>query len=80
MKVVILGPVCNETTSGGVAVFDESLYEAKFIPGTQWWISTHDATQQGTKQLNAIIGNRFSFPKSLYAVHDTIRFFRSQQA
>lgn len=67
-------PIIGYAPDGSLIV-DESLYEAKFIPGTQWWISTHDATQQGTKQLNAIIGNRFSFPKSLYAVHDTIRFF-----
>ena len=25
--------------------------------------------------LNAIIGSRFKFPKSIYAVHDTLRFF-----
>ena len=67
-------PIIGYAPDGSLIV-DESLYEAKFIPGTQWWISTHDATQQGTKQLNAIIGNRFSFPKSLYAVHDAIRFF-----
>ena len=58
---------------------DDCIYgdyeEARFIPGTQWWISSHDATQLGTKLLNAIIGKRFDFPKSLYAVHDTIRFF-----
>ena len=29
----------------------------------------------GSKMLKGIIGNRFSFPKSLYAVHDAIRFF-----
>lgn len=67
-------PIIGYAKDGSVIV-DESEYEAKFIPGTQWWITTHDATQQGTKQLNAIIGKRFDFPKSLYAVHDTIRFF-----
>ncbi len=67
-------PIIGYAQDGSIIV-DESQYEAKFVPGTQWWISSHDATQQGTKQLNAIIGNRFSFPKSLYAVHDTIRFF-----
>lgn len=67
-------PIIGHRPDGSIIV-DESEYEAKFIPGTQWWITTHDATQQGTKQLNAIIGKRFDFPKSLYAVHDTIRFF-----
>ena len=45
------------------------------IPGTQWRISSHDATLNGTKLLQGIIGARFSFPKSLYAVHDAIHFF-----
>ncbi len=67
-------PVIGHRDDGSIIV-DESEYEANFVPGTQWWISSHDATQQGTKQLNAIIGKRFDFPKSVYAVHDTIRFF-----
>ena len=70
-----LFPIIGRKKDGSIIV-DESKYEAKFIPGTQWWISSHDATQLGTKVLNSIIGEkRFSFPKSLYAVHDTIRFF-----
>lgn len=60
----------------GSIIVDEESYQAKYIPGTQWWIPSHDATQLGTKILNSLIGSgRFSFPKSLYAVHDTIRFF-----
>lgn len=46
------------------------------IPGTQWRIATHDASRNGTNLVSKIVGaKRFSFPKSLYAVHDTIRFF-----
>lgn len=67
-------PIIGYAADGSIIV-DESNYEAKFIPGTQWWISSHDATQQGTKQLNAIIGKRFDFPKSVYAVHDVLHFF-----
>ena len=59
----------------GSIIVDEDNYRAKFIPGSQWWINSHDATQLGTKLLANIIGTRFSFPKSLYAVHDAIRFF-----
>lgn len=60
----------------GSVVVDTSGYQAKFVPGTQWWIKSHDATQLGTKVLNNILGeNRFSFPKSIYAVHDALRFF-----
>lgn len=67
-------PIVGYNSDGSIIV-DESGYEARFIPGTQWWITTHDATQKGTKMLNDIIGHRFTFPKSVYAVHDAIRFF-----
>ena len=50
-------------------------YTAKYSPKTQWAISTHSASEYGTKLIQSVIGKRFSFPKSLYAVHDTIRFF-----
>ena len=46
------------------------------MPPTQWKISAHNASENGTTILTTIIGEkRFSFPKSLYAVHDAIRFF-----
>ena len=54
---------------------DDEDYVPNFIPGCQWNIPSHDATQQGSKLLYNIVGKRFSFPKSLYAVHDAIRFF-----
>ena len=45
-------------------------------PLTIWNKKSHSASDYGTSMLNNIFGNRrFSFPKSLYAVHDTIRFF-----
>ena len=60
----------------GSIIVDEDEYTAKYIPGTQWWIPSHDATQLGTKILSGIIGSgKFDFPKSLYAVHDALRFF-----
>lgn len=49
--------------------------DREFIPGSQWDIPSHNATYHGSQLLNKFIGKRFSFPKSLYAVHDTIRFF-----
>lgn len=43
---------------------------------TVWQNKLYDAGQYGTSLLKDIIGSgRFSFPKSLYAVHDAIRFF-----
>ena len=46
------------------------------IPMTVWNQTSHSAGDFGSSLLNKIFPNiRFSFPKSLYAVHDTIRFF-----
>ena len=67
-------PVVGYNSDGSIIV-DESGYEARFLPGTQWWITSHDATQKGTKMLNDIIGRRFTFPKSVYATHDAVQFF-----
>lgn len=45
------------------------------VTGTQWRIGSHDASTGGTNLLKSMFGSsRFTFPKSVYAVHDTIRF------
>lgn len=60
----------------GTVIVDGSDYSRKFVPGSQWNKETHDATYHGSQLINKVIGeNRFSFPKSLYAVHDALRFF-----
>ena len=59
----------------GTVIVDDSGYTPRFIPSCQWNIPNHDSTQKGTKLLNSIIGNRFAFPKSLYAVRDCLKFF-----
>lgn len=57
-------------------ILDGETGDKHFVPGTQWKISSHNARECGSVLLNKIIGpKKFSFPKSLYAVHDTIRFF-----
>lgn len=56
-------------------ITDNSDYTPTFIPGTIWQIHSHDATENGTKLLSKFIGKRFEYPKSLYAVHDILRFF-----
>lgn len=43
--------------------------------GTVWNIQSHNASRNGTELLKKIIGKRFDYPKSLYAVRDTIRFY-----
>ena len=69
-----------------VAGFDESgayvveqtelLRESIQSPRTIWVRDAHDASVYGSTLLSGIIGNqKFTFPKSLYAVQDTIRFF-----
>ncbi len=47
------------------------------IPSTQWRITSHDATQYGTRLLDDsfLPGREFPYPKSLYAVEDALRFF-----
>lgn len=45
-------------------------------PLTIWHKKSHSASEYGTTFLNKIIGgSKFTFPKSLYAVRDTIQFF-----
>lgn len=46
------------------------------FPKTVWNRKSHDATEWGTRLLKPMFVNtRFSYPKSLYAVQDTLRFF-----
>lgn len=60
----------------GSLIFDDSDYTQEYIPCNQWWIASHNATEFGSKLLKKIVCQRkFPFPKSLYAVHDVIRFF-----
>jgi len=50
------------------------------VPGTQWRIGSHDATQYGTRLLRKLMPDRkFPFPKSLYAVEDALRLFLAEK-
>jgi adenine-specific DNA-methyltransferase len=50
------------------------------VAGTQWRIGSHDASTGGTALIKSILGEtRFTYPKSLYAVHDAIRFFVAEK-
>lgn len=47
-------------------------------PSTVWRESRHDAGAYGTSLLGSLIpGRKFPFPKSIYAVEDTLRLFLS---
>lgn len=51
-------------------------YETGTTPPKRVWnMPSHIAETYGTNILSSMIGKRFDFPKSLYAVHDTIRFY-----
>lgn len=63
----------------GSLILDDSEYVQEYIPCNQWWIPSHNATEFGSKLLQNIIGKRFTFPKSLYAVHDVMKFFVAQK-
>lgn len=50
--------------------------QRNFRPMTTWSTRSHSASDFGTKILSSLLPNcRFPFPKSLYAVEDTLRFF-----
>lgn len=49
------------------------------MPTTNWNRPTHDAQRYGTNIISPIIGGRFNYPKSLYAVKDCISFFVSEK-
>ena len=42
------------------------------MPQNQWNIPSHNAAIYGTNLIKELIGNRFTFPKSLYAVRDSL--------
>ncbi|MHA6969376.1 site-specific DNA-methyltransferase (plasmid) [Glutamicibacter bergerei] len=73
----------GEYTSSGRRPDGSLLFEkdetdlVRAIPGTQWRIPSHDATQYGSRLLrdSFLPSREFPFPKSLYAVEDTLRFF-----
>lgn len=71
-------PILGRNADGSV-IFGIDEYEPEFVPGTQWRIKSHDATEHGTKLLQNFIGKRFSYPKSLYSTEDSIRFFVSNK-
>lgn len=68
--------VVGKADDGSLLAYAEGDVENKFVAPTQWKLASHDASAYGSSMLqNIFLQKRFSFPKSLYAVHDTIRFF-----
>lgn len=68
--------VTGKRPDGSVITSELDGAERRMVPGTQWRIGSHDATQYGTRLLASFLPDRkFPFPKSLYAVEDALRFF-----
>ena len=65
----------------GAMIVSAEEYSPKWIPGTQWHVTTHQAGGVGGSVLiKQILGTkRFDFPKSLYAVRDALRFFTANK-
>lgn len=57
----------------------ENVETRSIMPKSQWSFDTHDARDFGSKILKAILGDRFDFPKSLYAVHDCLNYFEKNK-
>lgn len=55
-----------------IAKYEE---EGTTPPKRVWNMKSHNAETYGTNVLNSILGKRFDYPKSIYAVHDTLSFF-----
>lgn len=68
-KAIIIG----RCTDGSVIA--KYTDEGETPPKRVWNMKTHNAETYGTNILNSMIGKRFDYPKSLYAVVDTLRFF-----
>ncbi len=60
----------------GAMIVSSDGYKPKWVPGTQWHVTTHQAGGVGGSILiKSILGEkRFDFPKAIYAVRDSIRF------
>lgn len=66
----------GRSEDGSLLVGENQVTVVTAVPGTQWKIASHDATQYGSRLLSNFLSDRkFPFPKSIYAVEDALRFF-----
>lgn len=58
----------------GAVVLEQDRATVRMVPKTVWNRSQHSAGEHGSRMLRAMLpGRGFPFPKSLYAVEDTLR-------
>lgn len=76
IKRIISGDIEIVRNEGDSHVYSMEEYKSSTMPKTVWNKPSHNAGKSGSDILNKLIGsNRFSFPKSIYAVHDVLNFF-----
>ena len=67
--------IVGQDEDGAYIIQKKAENKEEIRPLTVWNRTLHSASDYGTTFLNSIIGSgKFDFPKSIYAVHDTIRF------
>lgn len=72
--------VIGQDDDGAYIIELKSIGDKDVRPMTIWNRKTHSASEYGTTYLNGIFyDRRFSFPKSIYAVKDTLKFFVSNK-
>jgi len=60
---------------GSIIAFRREDEDTRIAP-TQWKVASHNASEHGSGLLESFVPQRrFPFPKSLYAVEDSLRFF-----
>ncbi|MDO4570915.1 MAG: DNA methyltransferase [Planctomycetia bacterium] len=68
--------IVGQDQDGAYVIELKSVEDRDVRPMTIWHKKSHSASEYGTTLLNNIFHDRrFSFPKSVYAVKDTLRFF-----
>lgn len=68
--------VVGHDSSGAIITKNSFDYKPVFIPNNVWVVSSHNSDSYGSRINGSLIpGHNFSFPKSLYAVEDCLRFF-----
>lgn len=75
IKDIVDGKIVITGYASDGSVEAENVQTRSIMPKSQWSFDTHDARDFGSKILKSMLGDRFDFPKSLYAVHDCINYY-----
>lgn len=71
--------VAGRADDGSIIAYRVDDDESRVAP-TQWKIASHNASEHGSGMLEQLIPKKkFPFPKSLFAVEDTLRFFVNEK-